>query len=90
MIKIKTLNTQEWNWALTSSINAQSSFFLGENLEICAKRGVMSGINATSAPVFVECNIMTAPNVSHNVFVQAMLDVVYIHDVVSGNVDVRL
>jgi len=82
--------TQEYNWSLGSSRTAQAQFIFGENLEVCAKRGLLSGLNATSAPIFVEMNIASAPTNSHLCYVIGMLDYVVIHDVRSGDIQVRI
>ena len=84
-------NTQAWDYQNnTTSATAQSSFIFGENVEVCAKRGVMSGLNCTSAPIFLECNIGTATTTVHNVYVQGMIDVIYVHNVQTGDVQVRM
>ena len=82
--------TQEYSWNLGSSTTAQSQFIFGENTEVCARRGLLSGLNATSAPIFVEMNIATAPTNSHTLYVIAMLDHIVIHDVRSGDIQVRI
>jgi len=74
----------------TSSSTAQSSFIFGENVEVCAKRGVMSGLNCTSAPILLECNVSAANTNTHNIYVQGMIDVIYIHNVSTGDVQVRM
>ena len=74
----------------TSSSTAQSSFIFAENVEVCAKRGVMSGLNCTSAPILLECNVSVANTNTHNIYVQGMIDVIYIHNVSTGSVDVRM
>ena len=86
-----TAGTQAWDYQNnTTSSTAQSSFIFGENVEVCAKRGVMSGLNCTSAPIFLEANISTATTAVHNVYVQSMIDVIYIHNVQTGTIDVRM
>ena len=83
--------TQAWDYqSVQSNAAALSSFIFGENVEVCAKRGVMSGLNCTSAPIFLELNFANTITNSHNVFVQAMINVIYIHDVNTGSVDVRM
>ena len=83
-------STQEWNWNLASSVAQQSQFIFGENVEVCARRGLLSGLNCTSAPIFVEMNCAAAPTNNHTLYVQAMLDQVVIHDVRSGDIQVRI
>ena len=86
-----TAGTQAFDYQKnTTDATAQSSFIFGENVQVCAKRGVMSGLNCTSAPIFLECNIATATSAVHNVYVQGMIDVIYIHNVQNGSVDVRM
>lgn len=82
--------TQEQSWYATTSIGSQAQFIFGECLEICARRGLLSGLNCTSAPIFVEMNIASAPTNPHTCYVQAMLDMVLIHDVKSGDISVRI
>ena len=86
-----TAGTQAWEYQnLTTSATALSSFIFGENVEVCAKRGVMSGLNCTSAPIFLEANISAANTNTHNIYVHAMIDVIYIHNVQTGDVQVRM
>ena len=71
------------------TVNVQSQFIFGECLEVVAKRGLLSGLNCTSSPIFLEMNIAAAPTNSHNVYFIAMIDDVIIHDVRSGDVQIR-
>ena len=82
--------TQDANYTIGSLTNALSQFIYGENTEIVAKRGLMSGISCVNAPVFLEINTSTAPTNQHQVYVHAMLDCVFIHDVRTGDIQVRL
>ena len=82
--------TQEYSWNLGSSTTAQSQFIFGENVEVCARRGLLSGLNCTSAPIFVEMNIASAPTNAHTLYCIGMLDHVVIHDVRSGDIQVRI
>ena len=82
--------TQDAGYTLNSSVTAQSQFFMGFCLEVCAKRGILSGLNCSSAPVFVENNILTAPTNAHLVFIFAMIDCIFIHDVSTGDISVRM
>jgi len=83
--------TQEYNWnTAADALGAQSQFIFGENVEVCARRGLLSGLNATSAPIFVEMNLAAAPTNTHTLYVQAMIDQVLIHDVRSGDIQVRV
>jgi hypothetical protein len=83
--------TQEYSWNTSSdAVNAQSQFIFGENVEVCARRGLLSGLNATSAPIFVEMNVSAAPTNNHTLYVLAMIDAVVIHDVRSGDIQVRV
>lgn len=82
--------TQEENWLTGTTIGSQAQFIFGECLEICARRGLLSGLNCTSAPIFVEMNVASAPTNAHTCYVQAMLDMVLIHDVKSGDISCRI
>jgi len=70
--------------------SALCQFIYGEDLEVVARRGLMSGLNCNSAPVFVEFNVATAPTNAQTLYVHALSDVVYIHDIATGDVQVRL
>jgi hypothetical protein len=83
-------NSQAYYWNLGSAQSSLCQFIYGEDLEVVARRGLMSGMNCNSAPVFVEFNVATAPTNSQNLYVHALGDVVYIHDVVTGDVQVRM
>ena len=82
--------TQAFQYNLGSLNTALCQFIYGEDLEVVARRGLMSGMNCNSAPVFVEFNVATAPTNTQTLYVHALSDVVYIHDVVTGDVQVRL
>jgi len=82
--------TQAFFWNLGSVQTGLCQFIYGEDLEVVARRGLMSGLNCNSAPVFVEFNCQTAPTNSQNLYVHALGDVVYIHDVMSGDIQVRM
>ena len=82
--------TQEMNWSLGSSSLAQQQFIFGECMEVCARRGLLSGLNCTTAPIFLEMNLASAPDNSHTCYVQAMLDHVVIHNVKDGSISVRI
>ena len=85
-----TAATQEANWSLGSNALFQQQFIFGECLEVCARRGLLSGLNCTTAPIFIEMNVSSQPTNSHTCYVQAMLDHVVIHDVKSGSIQVRI
>lgn len=83
--------SQDYNYTATASaIATQDLFIWGQNLEVVAKKGVLSGLNASSAPIFVEMNIATAPTNAHNLIVIAMQDSILIHNVITGDLQVRL
>ena len=83
-------NSQDMNWSLGSSAIEQQQFIFGECMEVCARRGLLSGLNCTTAPIFVEMNLSASPSNSHTCYVQAMLDHVVIHDVKTGDIQVRI
>lgn len=83
--------TQAYEWNVGSDIvSAQSQFIFGEDVEVIAKRGLLSGLNATSAPIFIELNTASTPTNTHTVYVIGMLDQVLIHDVKSGDLSCRI
>jgi len=82
--------TQAFFWNLGSVQTGLCQFIYGEDLEVVARRGLMSGLNCNSAPVFVEFNAATAPTNAQVLYVHALSDVIYIHDIASGDVQVRM
>jgi hypothetical protein len=85
-----TSTSQDANYTLDSLATAQCQFFMAYCLEVCAKRGLLSGLNCSSAPVFVENNIATAVGNAQLVYVMAMIDCIFIHDVSTGDISVRM
>ena len=83
-------STQDNYWYTGSLQHYQSQFIFGENVEVCMRRGLLSGLNCTSAPIFLELNVASAPTNTHTCYVQAMLDHVVIHDVRSGDIQIRI
>ena len=72
-------SNQAYEWSLGTSVVAQSLFIFGEDLEIVAKRGLLSGLNCTSAPVFVDLTIASpGPTNTHTVYTIAMVDSILI------------
>jgi hypothetical protein len=82
--------TQDANYTLGTVATGLAQFFYGENVEVVAKRGLMSGISCVNAPVFLEVNSSTAPTNAQQVYIHAMLDSVFIHDVRTGDIQVRM
>jgi hypothetical protein len=82
-------SSQDYNYTTGSDPAKLCQFIFGENVEICAKRSLLSGLNCSSAPVFLELNIATQPTNQHTVYVTAMIDSILIHDVVSGELSTR-
>ena len=83
-------STQEMNWSVGSNPVFQQQFIFGECMEVCARRGLLSGLNCTTAPIFVEMNVASAPTNTHTCYIQSMLDHVVIHDVKTGDISVRI
>lgn len=82
--------TQAYFWNTGSTNTALCQFIYGEDLEVVARRGLYSGLNCNSAPVFVEFNAAVAPTNAQVLYVHALSDCIYIHDLASGDVQVRL
>jgi hypothetical protein len=85
-----TSTSTDRNYSLSSSATAQCQFFMGYCLEVCAKRGLLSGLNCSSAPVFIEQNLAASCSNAQLIYVIAMIDCIFIHDVSSGDISVRL
>lgn len=82
--------TQDANYTIGTANTALSQFIYGENTEIVAKRGLMSGISCVNAPVFLEVNCSSVPTNAQQVYVTAMIDAVFIHNVRTGDIQVRM
>jgi hypothetical protein len=82
--------TQDANYTLGTANTALAQFIYGENLEVVAKKSLMSGISCVNAPVFIEINTSTAPTNAQQVYVTAMVDAVFIHNVRTGDIQVRM
>jgi hypothetical protein len=82
--------TQDMLWNYTSSITNQCAYLFGVNTEVVSRRGLFSGLNCLTSPIFLELNIATANIYSVTAYVTALLDVIYIHNVVSGDIQVRI
>jgi len=82
--------TQEYTWNNgVDSATALSQYIFGQCVETVARRGLLSGLNCTSAPIFLEMNISQGPTALHNVYFIAMIDHVIVHDIRSGNIECR-
>ena len=82
--------SQSYFWNLGTTAGKLASYIYGVNTEVCAKRGIMSGVNATSSPIFLEGVVPSTLTNSQTVYIHAMCDHILIHDVVSGDIQVRL
>jgi len=85
-----TSTTTDYNYTLSSSASAQSQFIFGVNTEICMRRGLLSGYNCTAAPIFLEANLAAAVTNSNTLYGIANIDMILIHDVKSGDIQVRV
>jgi len=85
-----TSTTADFNYTTGSSASAQSQFIFGVNTEICMRRGLLSGYNCTAAPIFLEANLAAAVTNANTLFGIAMIDTILIHDVRSGDIQVRV
>jgi hypothetical protein len=85
-----TSTTTDYNYTLSSSATAQAQFIFGVNTEVVMRRGLLSGYNCTAAPIFLECNIGAALTNSNTLYGIAMIDTILIHDVRSGDIQVRV
>ena len=84
-------NTQQaWEWNLGTSPNTCAQYIFAEDVEIIAKRGLLSGINTVAVPVFLEMNVASPPTNNHTVYIIAMCDQIMCHDILSGEISVRI
>jgi len=82
--------SQEYSWNTGGDPAKQSQFIYGVNLENCMKRGLLSGLNCTSAPIFINANVASTITNAHTMYVIAMMDSIIIHDIASGDISVRI
>jgi hypothetical protein len=92
-----TSTTTDYNYTLTSSYASdasaavvQSQFIFGVNTEICMRRGLLSGYNCTAAPVFLEANLAASVTNANTLYGISLIDMILIHDVKSGDIQVRV
>ena len=83
-------NTVDYNYNTGSNPSEQNQFIFGECLEVVAKRGLLSGYNCTSAPIFVEMNCAYAPTNAHTLYTIGMLDTIFVHDLITGDISSRV
>ena len=82
--------TQVWEWNTGTSNDQLAQFYFGVNLEVVSKKNILSGLNATSSPIFIEMNTAAAPTNSHTVYTIAMIDHILVHDTKTGDISVRI
>jgi hypothetical protein len=82
--------TQDITWNYQSNVGFQCAYLFGVNTEVISRRGLFSGLNCLTSPIFLELNIAAANDFSITAYITALLDCVYIHDVISGNIQVRV
>jgi len=85
-----TSTTTDYNYTLSSSASAQSQFIFAVNTEICMRRGLLSGYNCTAAPVFLEANLAASVTNANTLYGISLIDMILIHDVRSGDIQVRV
>ena len=83
-------STTDKYYSVGSSATAQSQFMFGTNTEVVMRRGLLSGYNATAAPIFLEYSTASVPTNTHTLYGIAMIDSILIHDVRSGDIQVRV
>lgn len=84
-------NGSDYSWAVSATAgNKCAQFFIGQNVERCAKKCIFSGLDVTSVPIFIELGPASATTNTHNCFNIGIFDAVYIHDIQSGLIQVRM
>ena len=80
-----TTNTTKDQWYQTGgALTYQNAFLLGENIEQCPRRGVISGRDLTFQKVNLVLGVASAVSNPVNVYVTALLDCITIVDAHSG------
>ena len=85
-----TSTTADFNYTTGTSASAQAQFIFGVNTEVVMRRGLLSGYNCTAAPIFLEANLGASVTNANTLFGIAMIDCIVIHDVRSGDIQVRV
>lgn len=78
------------NASSTTDAYSLCSFMFGENLEKIAKEGILSGMNLNAGQTFLEMNIANGNTNAYTCYFVAKQDIIYIHDLDSGEISVRL
>jgi hypothetical protein len=74
----------------SSGPDSLASFMFGENLEKIAKEGILSGMNLNAGQTFLEMNVANGNTNAYTAYFIAKQDIIYIHDLDSGEISVRL
>lgn len=85
-----TSTTADFNYTTGTSASAQAQFIFGVNTEVVMRRGLLSGYNCTAAPIFLEANLGASVTNSNTLYGISMIDCIVIHDVRSGDIQVRV
>ena len=81
-------STQKYSWnSGNDSVTALSQLIFSECLETCARRGLLSVLNCTSSPIFLEMNIATAATYLHNIYFIAIIDYVTVDNIHDGSIE---
>jgi hypothetical protein len=85
-----TGGSQSYEWNLGTNPYSCAQYIFGVCLETVARRGLMSGTNTTSVPVFVDLRLALPITNSHVCYIIAMCDQIICHDVQSGEITMRI
>jgi hypothetical protein len=78
------LTTQDMQWNLGSSYTSMAQFYWGMNLERVNKRGILSGMDLSTAKINLEMTIGNAITNAFTVYLYAMIDIVFVLDYNTG------
>lgn len=81
---------QNYYWNLDSEPDRTCKFIFGVDLEVCAKRGLLSGLDCSKSPVAIKLNIKSTPDNTHQVYSISMVDHIIEHDIQTGDIEVRI
>jgi hypothetical protein len=75
----------------TSSLKALGTFNLGEDLRVASSSVILDGYDMSqSASHFLEMNIVTAPTNNINISFISAQDIIYVVDLMTGNIEARV
>jgi hypothetical protein len=87
---LSTGTFQDYTYTVGSLSTTHNQFIFGVNTEVVCKKNLMSGINASNAPLFLQYNCALASTNSQTVYGMALLDSILVHDIHTREMSIRV